>query len=161
MTSPPCLGPSDALPPLSPSPPVQALVMLASTPTGCPLDEALMVGPKLDPDSGAVNLVPLAEAQPLASASSAPERESAAVGGPEGGGKSRLGKKAKRSASDTAAAAAAGAVSAAAAAGGRQDMVVGWAGEGSAVRMRMAAAESLGQLIKKVHGQVCEACGRK
>ena len=80
--------------------------MLASTPTGCPLDEALMVGPKLDPDSGAVNLVPLAEAQPLASASSAPEREAAAVGGPEVGGKSRLGKKAKRSASDTAAAAA-------------------------------------------------------
>ena len=136
---------------------VQALIALASTPAGCPLDESLMVVPKMDAGSGSVNLVPLAEARPPAAAAEGAAAN--ASGGLAETSKSRLsGKKAKKgeflppaSSSTSAAAGAASTMLSM-----RQDMIVGAAGEGSAVRMRMATSLALGQLIKRVHNQ--DAC---
>ena len=133
---------------------VQALIALASTPAGCPLDESLMVGPKMDAGSGSVNLVPLADARPPAAAA-----EGAAGISPGGfaePSKSRLSGKKSKKGEALPPATSSSAAGASAMLSMRQDMIVGAAGEGSAVRMRMATSLAIGQLIKRVHNQ--DAC---
>ena len=146
---------------------LQALIALASTPAGCPLDEALMVGPMLDDSgSGTVNLVTWTEAQAARNGGGGAALSelymtlgmaSEAVAEPA---KPRGGKRGKKDASSTAPTASSLPTTAAATLGhARPDMVVGMSGEGSAVRMRLATAQALGQLLKSVHNHVSDPVG--
>ena len=114
-----------------------------------------MVGPKMDEGSGTVNLVPLAEARPPALTASeagggaGPGAFTEALKSSRGGGAGKKAKKGVLPAASSVTTDAQGTPMFT-----RQDMVVGASGEGSAVRMRMATSQALGQLIKRVHNQV-------
>ena len=117
-----------------------------------------MVGPMLDDSgSGTVNLVTWTEAQAARQGGGAGGYSSDLYATPSSGAvaepsKPRGGKRGKKDASSTAPVASTAAQQVPFHA--RPEMVVGASGEGSAVRMRMAAAQALGQLVKSVHSHV-------
>ncbi|KAG1666532.1 hypothetical protein FOA52_014429 [Chlamydomonas sp. UWO 241] len=129
----------------------KVLLSLASTPTGSPLDAALMVTPKVDADSGAVTLLPLNSVSDHAAAPAAATSAAAAGTAGSSGAAAPASKKARKEPKGSSA-------SSALAPPRRRDFVVGSHGEGSAVAMRLACAHALGHLVAKVSGHDGGAC---
>jgi hypothetical protein len=133
----------------------KVLLSLASTPTGSTLDAALMVTPRMDPESGAVTLLPLNSVTDhgvtaAASAAAAAAAAAGAAGSSGAAASAPAAKKARKGEPKGSAAPPAPAQ----APPRRRDFVVGSHGDGSAVSMRLACAQALGHMVARVRACV-------